>query len=534
MSIRNIWWSLVWLTAPAMVQAQTCRTFYVDSNTPSGNFARAINDVNTLGCPSGGLNTIIIDNGGGSFGDTVVFSPLPVIARPVQIQLFSPGVGVRHVIRSGDSFQTGIGYGLRATARVLIADIDIVGGSGRAFFGGILLEGGSDNSQIAGVRIENVRRQGIFLAGVAGTEIRRSSHNPVEIYNSGWGVNQDSPAFEPAILVNGTSNTTIYGTFLGVRQDGSAGGNCSYGIEVRSSTGVFIGLNQATINQRNHIGDNGFGGIRILDSTLVNVFGNYLGLAANGQTMRGNGLGNCFGTTPPALPRAGLVVTGSTLVTIGGIAGQGNVIVAGNRGVVIDNSHSVTLRRTLIGQRPSGQSGAVFGDSVVVENGSGSNGTVLIGGTDEQANVIRGGTSGTFGVRLANGIGRTDVRRNAIWGHPSGGIQRSAAPNPPVLTLASADTGAVAGTLTAVPAAGEVDLYADDGAQGRWYLGTLSVPASASGFSGTVTSPEFVAGRQLTATFTRLAGTGAGTSRFSNAQPILGNDVVFRHGFELP
>lgn len=525
---------LALLSVPAHASAQTCGTFFVDSNTPAGSLRKAITDVNTLGCSSGGLNTIIIGNGPGAFGDTVINTPLPTITRPAQIQLSSPGSGVRHVIRSNDATQTAAGFGLRASARVFIDDIEILGQGGRGFFGGIFLEGNAHDSQVRGVRIENVRRQGIWVAGVNGTEIRRSAHNPVEVYSSGFGLNLDNPAWEPAIFVSNALNTTIYGTFLGIRQDGTGAGNCTYGIDVIDSSGVFIGLNQATINQRNHIGGNHHGGIRVRTSTLVNVFGNYIGLAANGQTLLGNGGGPCFGGSPPPLPAGGIVSVGSTLVTLGGIEGQGNVVVSNIHGIVLDNSNNVTVRRNLIGQRPSGQSGNNSGDAVRVENGSGSTGTVVIGGTPEQANIIRGGTGGGWGANLAPGVGRVDIRRNTIYAHPSGGIQRTGAPNAPVVTLASGDTGAVAGTLTAVPSAGEIDFYADDGSQGRWYLGTLAVPASASSFSATLSSPGFVIDRFLTATFTRLSGTGAGTSRFSTPLPITGNDLIFRHGFDNP
>jgi len=525
--------SLVLVWVPVHALAQACGTFYVDSNTPVGNFRRAILDVNSLGCTSGGLNTIIIDNGPGAFGDTVTSEPLPVIARPTQIQLFSPGSGVRHVIRSNNTSQTATGYGLRASARVFIDDIEVNGQGGRAFFGGIFLEGNAHDSQVRGVRIENVRTQGIWVAGVNGTEIRRSTHNPVEVYSSGFGLNSENPAWEPAILVYNALNTTIYGTFLGIRPDGSMASNCSYGIDVADSSGVFIGLNQANINQRNHIGGHHHGGIRIRTSTLVNVFGNYIGLAANGQTLLGNGGGSCFAPSP-TLPAGGIVTVGSSLVTIGGIAGQGNVVVSNIRGIVVDNSNNVTIRRNLIGQRPTGQSGINSGDALRVENGSGSTGTVAIGGTLEQANVIRGGVGGGWGANLLAGVGRVDIRRNTLYAHPSGGIQRSGAPNAPVVTLASGDTGGVAGTLTAVPDAGEIDFYADDGSQGRWYLGTLAVPASASSFSTTLSSPEFVMDRFLTATFTRLSGTAAGTSRFSTPLPITGNDLIFRHGFDNP
>ncbi len=524
------------LLAPAFVLAQTCQTFFVDSNTPSGNFARAINDVNSLGCPSGGFNTILIDNSPGAFGDTVVANPLPTIQRPARIELFQPGAGVRHVIRSNNATQTSIGYGLRASARVVINDIDIVGGGGRAFWGGILLEGSADNAQVRGVRVENVRNQGIFVQGVSGTEIRRSDHNPVEIYSSGLGLNADSPQWQPAILINNAINTTIYGSYLGVRPNGTNAGNCTYGIEILNSTLVTIGGALSNTNLRNHIGGQRWGGIRARDSSAVSVRGTYIGLASNGTTTVGNGAGSCFGTSPPDLPRAGVVFENVSLGSVGGVAGEGAVIVANQGGVVISGGANITVQRSLIGQRPDGQAAPNSGDAVRVDNGAGAGGTIRIGDSAAQANVIRGtGFGPVHGVHLVSGVGRVDIRRNSIWNHGGQGIQRTGAPNPPTLTTADADTGFVAGSLVAVPDAGEIDFHVDEGGQGRWYLGTLAVAAGANSFSTTLSDPSFVKGRNLTATFTRLGGSPAGTSRFSAPIAIVGDDdVIFRNGFEQP
>lgn len=519
------------LLNPAGLCAQACQTYFVDGNTPSTNFGRAISDLNSGGCTTG-LNRIIVDNSASGFGDTVLANPLPVIARPVEIEMFSPGSG-RHVIRSMNASATSIGFGLRSTARVVINDIEIQGGSGRAFFGGIYLDGpGSSNSRIQGVRVSNVRHQGIHSFQSDGLEIRRSAHRPTEILSSGFGV-ADSLQWQPAILVNGGSNITILGTFLGVEQDGTASGNCSYGIDLLDVVGATIGGNQSSVNARNHIGNNNYGGIRVRNSSLVSILGNYVGLAANGQTSAGNGFGSCFGGSP-GLPRGGILLSGSVASVVGGNEGQGAVVVSNNRGIVIDNSHNISVRRSLIGQRPSGQAAANQDVGIRVENDSGNAGTITIGGSTEAfANVIRGSAIGQTGVLVAAGSGRVDIRRNSIHSHAQSGISRTSPdPAPPVVTLADPHSGAVAGTLTPVPQSGEVDLYADAGAQGRWYLGTIAVAANAASFQGVLSSPEFIQGRNLTATFTRLLASGPGTSRFSAPWVIVGGDAIFASGFD--
>jgi hypothetical protein len=353
---------------------------------------------------------------------------------------------------------------------VEINDLVIKGGAGRAFFGGILLTTGADNSEIRGVRIEDVRHQGIFVSGVDSVQIRRSNSHPVEVFSSGWGLNADSPAFESGILINTATNVQVFGAFLGVEQDGTSRGNCSYGIDVANSALIQIGSNVTSVNLRNHIGANRFGGIRIRNSQVVSVLGNYIGLGPNGQTNVGNGgLASCFGASPPDLPRAGVVINDSSAVSIGSATeNTGPVIVSNNRGVVVDNSQNVTMLRTLVGQRPTGQSAVNTLEGVRAENGSGTSGQILIGSTDAtRANVIRGAVSSLWGVIVAGDAGQVNIRSNAIWGHATGAISRPGAPNPPVLTAAVSNTGVVTGTLTPVQNSGEIDFYADDGAQGR-------------------------------------------------------------------
>lgn len=499
--------------ASAFAWAQPCQTFFVDSNAPSGNFRTAINDLNTTGCTSGGTNTILIDNT--KFGDTVINTPLPAVTRPVQIELFVPGSGVRHVIRSNDATQTSIGYALRASARVIINDIEIEGGGGRAFFGGVLLEGDAHNSRVRGVKIENVRSQGIHITGVDGAEVRRSDHNPVEIYNSGWGLNHENPQWEPAILINGTINTVVYGAFLGVRPDGSASGNCTYGIEVRDSLVVQIGHALENTNLRNRIGGNRWGGIRVTGSEIVSIRGNFIGLTPDGGGVAGNGQGTCFGSSSPDLPRGGVVIGNSNHVAVGANEGEGNVIVGNNRGIVIAGGGNINVRHNLIGQRPDGTPDGNITDAVRIESAVDVGGIVRIGGSEAQANVIRGGVAGTHGVHVLPGAGHVIIRSNSIWDHPGSAISRPAPPAAPAITAMDLVTGMVNGTVAPVPSAGEVDVYMDGGSQAREYLGTAPVSAGGSTFSLVVSPAALVLGENLTATYTRHDAPDDGTSALS-------------------
>lgn len=512
--------------------AGSCQTWIVDSTF---SLRDAINAVNFSGCTSGGLNDIIIDYV--DLAETVIASPLPTIERPAHVRP-AAGAPERHVIRVSNNASTTASAALDATARVIIEHLDIQGGSDRDFGAGILLRQGADNSRLIGNRISRTRLQGIFITDVSNVTVEASAEWPSVVIDTGWGVASD-PRWAPGILLRSVLDVTITGSYLGVDDDGSVAGNCSYGIEIDDSTLVQLGQSVTDVSARNVIGDNRFGGIRVIESNAINILGNYIGLGTNGLDPVGNGnAAACFPGTPPVLQQAGIAVVDSGFVGIGATnVNQASYITDNVHGIVLVNAQSVTLLRNNIGGRPNGSTLANRVDAIQIGSGSGLSGGILIGSdTPGLANRIVGDSNSRHGVNLLAGTGRVDIRSNPIYDHDDQPINRSVPPDLPVLVSANPANGLVTGNLVPVNLEGEVDLFIDlaGETQARYYLGTVSVPAMATSFSVSVSSPNFLDGRPVTATFTANGPGSAGTSRLSAPVIAESEDAIFADQFEQP
>lgn len=91
------------------------------------------------------------------------------------------------------------------------------------------------------------------------------------------------------MLVSGGSGNTIQGNYLGVSLDGiTAAPNGGSGISIENSSGNIIG--GSTPQARNILASNAINGIRVwgASSTGNRIIGNYIGVAADGVTPRGN------------------------------------------------------------------------------------------------------------------------------------------------------------------------------------------------------------------------------------------------------
>ncbi|MCS6941036.1 MAG: right-handed parallel beta-helix repeat-containing protein [Roseiflexaceae bacterium] len=91
------------------------------------------------------------------------------------------------------------------------------------------------------------------------------------------------------VLITGGGGNTIQGNYLGVALDGiTSAPNFSSGISIENSSGNIIG--GATPGARNVLSGNAVNGIRIwgASSTGNRIIGNYIGVAADGITPRGN------------------------------------------------------------------------------------------------------------------------------------------------------------------------------------------------------------------------------------------------------
>ncbi len=225
-------------------------------------------------------------------------------------------------------------------------------------------------------------------------------------------------------------NNVVEGCYIGVSANGtSLLANGQFGVWISSgSAGNRIGGTNTA--QRNVISGNAKAGIYIQSSPTNTIQGNYIGLSADGLTALTNG-------------NDGIVVDGSSAVTVGGSGpGQGNVI-SGNKdaGVYVLNSTAGRIQGNLIGLAPGGSTGmSNWADGIQIKGGSGH----LVGGTNSgEGNVISG--NGTAGVFLWGCSGVT-VQGNLV-GLKSNGTQALGNRKSGVVLLA-ASSNLIGGTVT--------------------------------------------------------------------------------------
>jgi hypothetical protein len=231
----------------------------------------------------------------------------------------------------------------------------------------IVLSGGSAGASATGLTV---------VAGGSGSTIR------------GFVVNDFA---QDGINLDGASNTTVEGNYIGTTTDGTAAnGNAVDGVEIDSgATGNTIGGTTSAarniISGNNAADANDNGGVDVTDAGTANnvIAGNWIGLGSGGAA-----LGNDVGIT---------INLGATNNTIGGMTsvtgtGAGNVISGnGDEGVLILYVASTgnVVEGNLLGTDPTGKSvaGAQF-DGVYL----GSPNNTIGGSTSASRNVISGNT----------------------------------------------------------------------------------------------------------------------------------------------
>ncbi|MEO8679774.1 MAG: Ig-like domain-containing protein [Vicinamibacterales bacterium] len=145
----------------------------------------------------------------------------------------------------------------------------------------------------------------------------------------------DIGVFVSASPATTAASNVIQGNYIGVKPDGVTAQGTNLGLEIYTTagsgtvSGTIIG--GSTPGARNVIASNVFGGISILGATSVNTIirGNYVGVAADGTTARGNGGGINISGAPDNMvggPNAG---DGNIIAfsTQAGVAVQGNTAV---------------------------------------------------------------------------------------------------------------------------------------------------------------------------------------------------------------
>lgn len=390
---------------------------------------------------------------------------------------------------------------------------------------------GAGNS-IAGHGVNNFVSSGIALRNSNGARVEgnvvTSNNNGISI-DDGAGCVIGSPGAGNVFSSNTSgvsffrgSNHVFQGNFVGTDSTGTAArANGHSGLYASGSVDNLL-LGGSGEGEGNVFSGNVNGGVVISDivvpgnttTPVIFVQGNTIGTDVTGTAALPNGV---IGI---------LLDNGARNVLIGGTGdGEGNVI-SGNGldGIRLARSNDfagganhINVYGNLIGTNAAGTSFLPnVGSGLSIFEGGNSN---IIGGLNPgEANTIAG--NGTFGVRIKGGsLETTDmntIRGNSIYSNGVGG-------NGPGIFLdddANADIPApviqLIGPLRGTAQAGDtVDLYADAGNQGRFYLDTTTADGS-----GTFSFPTDLSGLPVS-NLTALATDASGnTSEFSEPFPI--------------
>ncbi len=336
---------------------------------------------------------------------------------------------------------------------------------------------------ISGNGQAGVSAQSGSLSAIVGNFIGVDSTGEAALGNGADGVDIQSPAVLVqanvisantgsgiVIATAGPVGTQIFGNTIGLDANGeTALGNSLTGISISQGTATSIG--GTAVAQRNVISGNGLGGISITGGSVTGsllIQGNFIGTDMTGAVALGNG------TTANA--DSGIVVNATPGVTIGGAAaGAGNVI--------------------------SGQSG--FGVDIT---GTGATGNLIAGN--------RIGTNATGTGPLANSLGGVaiDAINNSVGGNlaalgnviaGNGGAQVQ------ILTASTAGSGnLVAGNLINLNATGNAALSSTTGILVEGPSNTIGGVSSAS---RNVVSGSSLAGIQLDGATNLVIGNFVGT-----------------------
>ncbi|MGB3541501.1 Calx-beta domain-containing protein, partial [Rubrivirga sp.] len=302
--------------------------------------------------------------------------------------------------------------------------------------------------------------------------------------------------FGEGIRLQDAARVVIAGNYIGTDATGLNGRGNSSG----SNGGIYATSNSPDLRvgtdgdgendaaERNVIAANGGTGVRLRgtpDDPTPNavIAGNYIGVAADGETELGNA-------------GAGVLVEGARGARVGGTgANEGNTI-ANNR----DQGVSVTFFE----QGGSSQDGSasVLGNAIF---DNGDLGIDLEGGTEDDAGVT------------ANDAGDVDDGPNDLQNYPV----------ITAVTPAAEGTYDVAVTLDSQFGTYRVEVFASEDAdlsgfgEGARFLGSTTVSVGEGGTgSGTVTGVDIALGEVVTATATQAGEVLGGTSEFSAAVAV--------------
>ena len=406
-------------------------------------------------------------------------SALTVVTQPVLIDGYSQPGSSQNTLNVGSDAVlnveidgSGAGGGVNgldfSAAENEIYGLAIYGFAGTGNPAAIELRASSVGSIVAGCKI-GLNAADVVIANATGVSVR--SDNSIVGLPTTWGRNTISGNDFGIFVASNPSGVTLQNNYVGTTPDGIASRpNSLDGVRFIGSNGLIGGT---TLLERNVIGNSGLSGLSFLTSSLVSnqVFGNYIGVAADGTTDIGNTRGIAF------------MSTGIDNMQIGGTSpGQGNIIANNGTGLnIIGTTASSSLGNSVRGN-------SVFGNTNIGIN---------LGGV---------------GI-TANDADDADVGANNLQNFPE--ITRA--------TLAGGDLEvefAVSSSASNSTYPLAIDFYKSDGSrQGEVYLGTYSYTTAQVtetttlvGVGASITTGEFIV-----ATATDAA---SNTSEFSEDVPV--------------
>ncbi|HEY9816116.1 MAG TPA: Calx-beta domain-containing protein [Candidatus Obscuribacterales bacterium] len=362
--------------------------------------------------------------------------------------------------------------------------------------------GSAQNTQVAGSNaVLTIVLQGQGTASFAGLLLNEGAAGSVI---SGLVFNQ----FQRGIEIN-TRDVVVRGNYIGTDATGSV-----VNASTRNDQGILVsqfGTNSyiggTTPASRNVISGNQIG-IFSFNTANLAVQGNYIGAAADGTTLLGNGI-------------LGIQLSGTNNSLIGGAgAGEGNIIRGGFASIDVFSANGNTIQGNAISNFGNQGINLRFGSSSNrvggVQPGEGNtitnvNGRGVIVEDTATQNAIRGNqitlTGGGLGIDLGNDGQTPNDALDADIG--PNGLQ-----NTPILDVANGTT--ITGTFNSNPFINAViDVYASSlpNGQGAVYLGSQAVTTNGDGDATFSLEAPSVFGRpHIIATATSEAGS---TSEFS-------------------
>jgi hypothetical protein len=512
-------------TEPSVMMTAPLQTFTVTNTNDSG--AGSLRDAITSANQNAGADAISFNIAGGGTQTINLLTALPLVNGALTID----GMTQNPQATTPPIELNGAGAGLSATGINIFSGNCTVRGLVINRFDSLGVALGGGNNHVEGCFIgTNAAGNAAQANGDDGVSISLSSNNTVggtvaAARNVIGGNNSNGVA-----ILGPAAGNLVQGNYIGTNASGTAAvGNAGDGIGLvsASNTVTNTSIGGTAAGAGNLISGNNGSGVQFFGVGTGNLIqGNLIGVNASGTQPLGNVI-------------LGVVITDATTTTIGGsVATAANVISGNNGDGVRINASTATnnvVKGNRIGTGPDGTTAiANVGDGVSVLNAASSN---TIGGAAGEGNIIA--FNNGAGVRIGSGTGNAilsnaifansglgiDLSPAGVTPNDTGDGDGGAnnLQNFPVLQTANSVVGgsSVQGTLNSTASATfTIQFFANDtcdpsgNGEGQLFLGATTVTTNASGnaiFTATLTGAAMT-GQFVTATATDAAGN---TSEFS-------------------